>query len=135
MSTAGRSVIEIPANYLTYEEAAQALGIQVTSLKAAVYAGKLTALRVSGTNRKFISRAEVDTYHSRKGGREIVRASTPENDTSDMERLAKLKELVSASSAPTLDAIKTGVQALEQIAIAAILSSSGVPVDPKRITG
>lgn len=139
MGAPGRPLVQVPADYLTYEEAAKALGLQPTSLRAAISAGKLHPLKVQGLGRKFISRAEVDSYHARKGNRGFEREPAPAN-TFETADAARLRELAAALSGPTIEALREAqvtareaqvtaqhaMSGLVQIAVGVALGASGM---------
>lgn len=56
------------AGLLTYEDAAHALGIQVTTIKQLVYRDVLHPVKVPGSQYKLLSRAEIDWYDRRRQG-------------------------------------------------------------------
>lgn len=148
MSSPARPVAKIPADYLTYEEAAAALGLQMSSLRTAISTGKLRPIKVQGLTRKFISQAEVDSYHARKGNRGFEREAAPAN-TIETPDAAKLRELAAALSGPTIEAMREaqatardaqatarhGIEGLVRIAIGLAIGASGQLLDPKRVTG
>lgn len=54
------------AALLTYEEAADALGLQLNTIKHPVYREVLHPIRVSGNTHKYVLRAEIEWYDRRR---------------------------------------------------------------------
>ena len=104
MSTAKAFTGVVPADYLTYEEAAAQLKIGRQALKMAIATGKLHPIKLQGIVRKFIARAEVESYHARDGRQGFIRESAPA-DVSETPELAQFRAAVAIAAPPVLDAI------------------------------
>lgn len=91
--------------YLTYEEAANVLGIVPTSVYQLVSEKRLHSVKVPGTNRKKLSRAEVEAY---KKGRSVQQFTYTPQETPIDEELDKFQPMPTTTVQDMLRLVNEG---------------------------
>lgn len=133
-----------PQDFLTYEEAADYLGITVSALRQAISGEKLRPHKFPHNSRKYLTRQQLDDYRAGKHRHAAAPGPFPAGVTrgassAPMASADELGARIQAASGPTRDALHDGLEKLTAIAVAVVLGEmpvqNGQPLDPKHWAG
>lgn len=133
-----------PQDFLTYEEAADYLGITVSALRQAISGEKLRPHKFPHNSRKYLTRQQLDDYRAGKHRRTVTPSSSASSPAAldNAASAAAAEAYAHGASRPLLegwrellDGWRETRKGLTAVAIASVFQAQGIEIDPKRLAG